>query len=159
MKKTADRENLIGLSLAQCVIDICRGDIREDQVQKIIAATNHENLESAFDTEYKESSWKKFPEKAAKVAKELLAKGCISQPRCDQNIPDYPTEEGHSTQGYNWLDVNENKQFKIGDGGSRIYSDRLSEDVEAILQHEKGIMAKEILNRLRISGNKGGKGV
>lgn len=64
----------IGYSVPFCVEDICLGNIKIEDIDKIIVSDNNiflKSLENDFE-EYQSTVWKKFPQKALKVIQELF---------------------------------------------------------------------------------------
>ncbi len=72
---------MIGLSLSKCVAAICRGEVKRESVEKIIARTTVPN-EYAWDqvfTEYVRTIWKDFPEQAVKIAEDFIGRKLVEQ--------------------------------------------------------------------------------
>ena len=73
----------IGLSVKHCVIDICRGNVKIEDVEKIIARTACENEEDWNQVIYlyKRDYWGDFPDKAGEIIRQFIAENKIEQPR------------------------------------------------------------------------------
>lgn len=75
---------MIGLSLSKCVAAIYRGEVKLEDVKKIISRTSCREGRDEWNMyihECKLTHWKDFPEKAEKIARDFLEKGLIEQPR------------------------------------------------------------------------------
>lgn len=73
----------IGLSLSFCIADIINGNVDENDVSFIIAATcatNEEEIQQLI-TEYSEIYWSKDSERAIKIAQRFFSQKKIFQPR------------------------------------------------------------------------------
>jgi len=73
----------IGLSVKNCVADICRGSVKVENVIKIIARTScrdEEDWNHVIDL-YKREYWSYFPDEAEKVIRQLIAEKRVEQPR------------------------------------------------------------------------------
>jgi hypothetical protein len=72
----------VGLSVSFCFRDIARGDIKEEDVKRIIAGTRCDTREifEIVIERYLESYWKEYPE-AADIARRFWDRGLIDQPR------------------------------------------------------------------------------
>ena len=76
---------MIGLSVSFCVSDIVAGKVALDKVEKIVAGTklpDSEAWERCIKT-YRESYWRKNPDQAERILRQLLAEGKIYQPALD----------------------------------------------------------------------------
>lgn len=150
------QDQVVGLSLSFCVSAICRGDISIESVKKIVAATNAATPDAILDS-YKSRYWSEFPDKAEQVVRQLWSEGRIEQPRQGGVIEGYPSH-GHNIADGNWLDVKEGKQFRLGEAGSRVFSDSLGEGVDLILKRERTLDAKALMGSLGIDQKSGGRG-
>lgn len=74
---------MIGLSISFCIKDVCRGKVRLDDVEQIIAGTNAKSPEDwdALVEQYQEVYWRRFPEEVNAVLGYLLDNDKIVQPR------------------------------------------------------------------------------
>ncbi len=76
---------MIGLSLSRCIAAICRGEISETDVTRIITSTNCSDDESFEDVarrySMKNRPWEDFADKAHRVLNTLRNSGRIEQPR------------------------------------------------------------------------------
>ena len=92
-----DRKQVIGLSLSECIQDLLRGNVRFDQVIKIITGTHWRNEyeKGKIIGSYSETHWKNYPEgKGERYFIKLLEEGKIVQPRSeDGRFPD--KSDGH----------------------------------------------------------------
>lgn len=73
----------IGLSVSQCVVSICKGEVSVEDVEKIMAGTLCPN-EATWNfviNHYKETCWKEFPDQAEEVVRQLIVSDRILQPR------------------------------------------------------------------------------
>lgn len=77
------RGKVVGTSFAFCVRDIVLGRKKIEDVEVIVAGTKFETAEEVIDA-YKETYWKKYPQKAADVCRALWNEGKIIQP-CLEN--------------------------------------------------------------------------
>lgn len=79
---------LTGLSLSFCVIDIVLGRVSLEQVEKIVTSTTAYGKAGWEEVlaEYKKSSWRGFPEEADKIARYLINKGMLEQPRILEGV-------------------------------------------------------------------------
>lgn len=84
---------MIGLSFSSCIKSIVAGEVKIENVTKIVARTRLINRE-ALDHEIsdqRQSLWAKNPDECERVARELFAKGKVVQPRILANDQDcYP---------------------------------------------------------------------
>ena len=100
---------MIGLSISGCVLDICKGKMKMEDVEKIVAGTccpNEEIWDRVIDI-YKDSSWLGHERKAETILRRLIADGKIEQPRLidDDHYPS--TGSGRwvkSEAEINWCD-------------------------------------------------------
>lgn len=83
-------------SFSGCVKAICEGEVKQEDVVKVIAGTKafaNAHWQEIFDT-YSQSSWHRFPEKAVAIAKSLIASGIVDQPRLrGEEVSPYPLME------------------------------------------------------------------
>ncbi|MCX6764356.1 MAG: hypothetical protein NTU58_01475 [Candidatus Nealsonbacteria bacterium] len=80
------RTKKIGLSVSRCVADICMGNVKIEDVSKIIGGTackDEEDWNGAIDL-YKRSIWSEFPEKAEEAIRKMIAEKRIEQPRLER---------------------------------------------------------------------------
>jgi hypothetical protein len=83
--RTCEKSGLIGLSLSLCISEMVRESIGEDDVQKIIAATNAPTLKDFQEIldRYAETYWEEYPEEAKALAASMMVHGKIEQPRTE----------------------------------------------------------------------------
>ena len=107
---------MIGLSLSQCISDVCRGVVAEKDVEMIVTGTDAPTLYGYLEVvrEYAKTSWHDFQLKALGVAIRLWRDDKIDQPRTRGEGP-YFTGDGP------WVDENQNT-FRINGAGGREYS-------------------------------------
>ena len=74
---------MIGLSLSLCVLDICMGKVKLEDVEKIFTGTAlaDENAWVRGMAKYKLGIWRNFPDRADEVVSQLRQAGKIIQPR------------------------------------------------------------------------------
>ena len=80
---------MIGKSLSYCIKEICEGRVDFVDVDGIITGTcarTEEDFKSLLES-YSSSYWRKFPEKAIKIARNLWDSGRIDQPRTRGELP------------------------------------------------------------------------
>lgn len=73
----------IGLSVSHCIADIISGDVKEEDVEKIISSTAAEN-EAQWDeiiARYRQRYWSADPGRGEAILRRLLIAGKIEQPR------------------------------------------------------------------------------
>lgn len=74
---------LVGLSLSFCIKDIIRGNVREEDVVRLVTATSAPNRR-VFEkvlAAYRRAYWYVAPKKATYLARRMWRKGMIEQPR------------------------------------------------------------------------------
>ena len=100
---------MIGLSVSRCIKAMARGDVKEKDVEKIIAGVRCIN-EAAWDSiiaKYKESYWKEHSKKAEKLLRKFLKEERIEQPRLGENPRAPMTQNGiwvNSEDEIEWQD-------------------------------------------------------
>ena len=78
---------MIGLSVSRCIRAILEGEVRLEDVEKIIAGIRASD-EEAWDfviREYRERHWDLDPDGGEEICCQLIAKGKIEQPRLQDN--------------------------------------------------------------------------
>lgn len=87
-----------GLSLSLCVLDIARGRVSIDQVDKIIASTAANSSQDWYEVieEYKKYYWSENPKECEHLAREFIAAGKVEQPRLQG-------KEAHNIANGHWL--------------------------------------------------------
>jgi len=86
----------VGLSISFCIADIIRGEVKEKDVEKIIASTavvTNADWEGII-SRYKKIYWSDDPEKGEAIFRRLLREGKIEQPRL-QGKPAHSIATGH----------------------------------------------------------------
>ena len=83
--ETIKPDSKVGLSLSFCVSDIMRGNVQEEEVKQVIAATQAETPQewSKLIQGYKKTYWSEDPDKGAEIANRLFQSGKIKQPRTE----------------------------------------------------------------------------
>ncbi len=78
---------MIGLSLSLCIADICQGDVRLEDVEKIVTRTAFKNEEefTRLIASYRRAHWDKFADEAERIFRQLRAEGKIFQPRLSED--------------------------------------------------------------------------
>jgi hypothetical protein len=108
-------DKMIGLSLSLCVSQIARGEVKEEDVEKIIAATNAPDLATFEEViaSYCETYWHDYPEKAREIAMRFWNNGNVDQPRTRG-------EDCHYIGAGKWMDHEQNTFHYVD--GKRQYS-------------------------------------
>jgi len=112
-------DKMIGLSLSLCVSQIARGEVKEKNVEKIIAATNAPDLATFEEVlaSYCKTYWHDYSEKAREIAMRFWNNGKIDQPRTRGEAV-YFIGDGK------WMDADQNT-FHIVDGQRRYSGNKL----------------------------------
>jgi len=90
---------VIGLSLSYCVRDIINGEVKLEDVEKIIAGTyidSPDALEEVLE-KYSQTYWKADPLKGRAISLQLFKSGKVEQPRLERK-PGFDISEGHWKQ-------------------------------------------------------------
>ena len=74
---------MIGLSASCCVRDIVRGEVKLEEVEKIIAGTRGDSPEAIDEIirQYRRIEWRENPDEAERIFRHLLDAGKIEQPK------------------------------------------------------------------------------
>jgi len=74
---------MIGLSVSLCIKDIIRGKVALEYVEKIVAGTRCESAEDwdKVIKNYRDLYWRKDPDRAEAILRQLLQEGKVEQPR------------------------------------------------------------------------------
>jgi hypothetical protein len=112
-------DSMIGLSLSLCVSQIARGEVKEADVVKIIAATNAPDLATFKEVlaGYSESYWSEFPDQARAIAMRFWDNGKLDQPRTRG-------EQCHFIGDGNWMD-NDQNTFRYVEGKRQYSGEKL----------------------------------
>lgn len=80
---------LTGLSLTFCIMSICNGVVKEEDVEKIFTGTLANTREEfvIIVEDYSHSWWAKYPQKAIETALRFWDSGKIEQPRVHDKVP------------------------------------------------------------------------
>jgi hypothetical protein len=82
---------MIGISVSGCIRDIVAGQVKIEEVERIIAGTSCGN-QAAWDCvirDYRKSYWRENPDEGERILWQLIAEGKILQPRLE-NKNRYP---------------------------------------------------------------------
>ena len=100
--ETIKPDSRVGLSLSFCVRDIMRGNVQEEEVKQVIAATDAKSpaeWKKLID-DYKKIYWGGDPDKGAEIANRLFQAGKIRQPRTEGKKP-------HNISSGHWIDASQ----------------------------------------------------
>lgn len=78
-------EQRVGLSLSFCVSDVIAGEVREEEIDGIVAGTAAGTPEEVDELirDYRQLYWVEDPDKGEEVARRLFEEGKVLQPRLE----------------------------------------------------------------------------
>jgi len=85
---------MVGLSVSFCVSDIARGAVDIQDVEKIKSGVVSPHWDNTI-AKYRDLYWRKFPDEAERIIRQLLAEGKIEQPRTSVQDSYYDIAAGH----------------------------------------------------------------